>query len=102
MILQSVTAAQFWWLKTLRKLIIIKSSLLPAGWYYIMVVQPLLRFDKVDYHLTLDSGDPAGQACQTLEVAWPGDHAEEDFASTDDFSYNDFNPFATSHIFCSG
>jgi hypothetical protein len=62
---------------------------LPAdGWYYIMVVQPIFRFDKVDYwvdyHLTLDSSDQAGQACQTLEVVWPGDDAEEDFASIDE------------------
>jgi hypothetical protein len=62
---------------------------LPAdGWYYIMAVQPLFRYHKVDYrvdyHLTLDSGDPAAQACQTLEVVWPGDDAEEDFALTDE------------------
>jgi hypothetical protein len=51
---------------------------LPAGWYYIMVVQPIFRFDKVDYrvdyHLTLDSDHPDAEACQTLlEVAWPSD-----------------------------
>jgi hypothetical protein len=62
---------------------------LPAdGWYYIMVDQPLFRFHKVDYlvdyHLTLESGGPAGQACQTLEVAWPSNNVEEDFASTDE------------------
>ena len=62
---------------------------LPAdGWYYIMAVQPLFRYHKVDYrvdyHLTLDSGDPAAQACQTLEVVLPGDDAEEDFALTDE------------------
>jgi hypothetical protein len=61
---------------------------LPAGWYYIMVVQPLFRFDKVDYwvdyHLTLDTGDPAGQTCQTLRVAWPSADSEEDSASIDE------------------
>jgi hypothetical protein len=51
---------------------------LPAGWYYIMAVQPLFRYHKVDYrvdyHLTLDSDHPDAEACQTLlEVAWPSD-----------------------------
>jgi hypothetical protein len=56
---------------------------LPAdGWYYIMVIQPFFRFHQIDYCLTVESGNAASQAWQTLEVAWPSDESEESTTST--------------------
>ena len=51
---------------------------LPAdGWYYIMVIRPLPRFQDVDYCLSLESDAQDSQAWQSLDVVWPGDDAEE-------------------------
>jgi hypothetical protein len=55
------------------------SAGLPAdGYYYVMVIRPLLRFYKTDYCLTLESDHPDSEAWQTLDVVWPGDDSEED------------------------
>jgi len=55
------------------------SADLPAdGYYYVMVIRPLLRFYKADYCLTLESDHPDSEAWQTLDVVWPGDDSEED------------------------
>jgi len=52
------------------------SAGLPAdGYYYVMVIRPLLRFY---YCLTLESDHPDSEAWQTLDVVWPGDDSEED------------------------
>jgi hypothetical protein len=48
------------------------------GYYYIMVIRPLLRFYQTDYCLTLESNQPDSQAWRTLEVVLPGDDSEED------------------------
>jgi hypothetical protein len=51
---------------------------LPAdGYYYVMVIRPLLRFYQTDYCLTLESKHPESVAWQTLNVVWPGDDSEE-------------------------
>ena len=55
---------------------------LAEGQYYIMVIQPLFRFNKVDYCLTLESDSPDSQAWETLEVVWPSDESEDNTAST--------------------
>jgi hypothetical protein len=55
---------------------------LAEGQYYIMVIQPLFRFNKVDYCLTLESDSQDSQAWETLEVAWPSDESEDNTAST--------------------
>ena len=52
------------------------------GYYYVMVIRPLLRFYQTDYCLTLESDDPESQAWQTLDVVWPADDSEEDTAAT--------------------
>jgi hypothetical protein len=52
------------------------------GYYYVMVIRPLLRFYKTDYCLTIESDHPDSQAWQTLDVVWPGDDSEEDTAAT--------------------
>jgi len=52
------------------------------GYYYVMVIRPLLRFYQTDYCLTLESKHPESVAWQTLDVVWPGDNAEEDTAAT--------------------
>jgi hypothetical protein len=48
------------------------------GYYYVMVIRPLLRFYQTDYCLTLESDDPYSEAWQSLDVVLPGDDAEED------------------------
>ena len=58
---------------------------LPAdGWYYIMVIRPLRRFQDVDYCLSLESDDENSQAWQTLDVVWPDDDSTENTASSVD------------------
>jgi len=52
------------------------------GYYYVMVIRPLLRFYKSDYCLTLESDHPDSEAWQTLDVVWPDDDSEEDTATT--------------------
>ena len=52
------------------------------GYYYVMVIRPLLRFYKTDYCLTIESDQPDSQAWQTLDVVWPGDDSKEDTATT--------------------
>ena len=52
------------------------------GYYYVMVIRPLLRFYQTDYCLTLESDQPDSQAWQTLDVVWPGDDSKEDTATT--------------------
>jgi hypothetical protein len=55
------------------------SAGLPAeGYYYVMVIRPLLRFYKTDYCLTIESDHPDSEAWKTLDVVWPGDDSEED------------------------
>jgi hypothetical protein len=55
------------------------SAGLPAeGYYYVMVIRPLMRFYQTDYCLTLESDHPDSEAWQTLDVVWPGDDPEED------------------------
>jgi hypothetical protein len=48
------------------------------GWYYIMVIRPLPRFQNVDYCISLESDLEVSQAWQTLDVVWPGDDSEEE------------------------
>ena len=56
---------------------------LPAdGWYYLMVVRPLPRFQQSDYCLTLKSEDPESKAWETLDVAWPNNESDEDATLT--------------------
>ena len=55
---------------------------LAEGQYYIMVIQPLFRFNKVDYCLTLESDYDGSQAWESLRVAWPHDESDDDTAST--------------------
>ncbi len=52
------------------------------GYYYVMVIRPLLRFYQTDYCLTLESDRPDSEAWQTLDVVWPGDDAEEETTTT--------------------
>ena len=52
------------------------------GYYYVMVIRPLLRFSQTDYCLTVESDDPDSQAWKTFDVVWPGDNEEEDTAAT--------------------
>ena len=52
------------------------------GYYYVMVIRPLLRFYQTDYCLTLESDHPESVAWETLDVVWPGDNSEEDTAAT--------------------
>jgi len=55
---------------------------LPAdGYYYLMVIRPLLRFYQTDYCLTLESDLPDSEAWKTLDVVWPGDDSDEDSAT---------------------
>ncbi len=54
------------------------SATLPAdGWYYVMVIRPLLRFYKTEYCVTLESDIEDSQAWKTFDVAWPSDDSEE-------------------------
>jgi hypothetical protein len=55
---------------------------LAEGQYYIMVIQPLFRSNKVDYCLTLESDIPDSKAWETFDVAWPSDDSADDTAST--------------------
>jgi len=48
------------------------------GYYYVMVIRPLLRFYQTDYCLTLESDRPDSEAWKTLDVVFPGDDSEED------------------------
>jgi len=48
------------------------------GYYYVMVIRPLLRFYQADYCLTLESDRPDSVAWESLDVVWPGDDSEED------------------------
>jgi hypothetical protein len=52
------------------------------GYYYVMVIRPLLRFYQTDYCLTLESDHPDSEAWQSLDVVWPGDDTAEDTATT--------------------
>lgn len=60
----------------------LKVKNLADGQYYIMVMQPLFRFNKIDYCLTLESDSQDSQAWETLEVAWPSDESEDNTVST--------------------
>ena len=55
---------------------------LAEGQYYIMIIQPLFRYNKVDYCLTLESDYDDSQAWESLEMAWPKDESEDNSAST--------------------
>ena len=55
---------------------------LAEGQYYIMIIQPLFRYNKVDYCLTLESNYDNSQAWESLEVAWPKDESEDDTTPT--------------------
>jgi hypothetical protein len=48
------------------------------GYYYVMVIRPLLRFYQTDYCLTIESSRTDSEAWETLDVVWPGDDSEED------------------------
>ena len=52
------------------------------GYYYVMVIRPLLKFYKTDYCLTLKSDREDSQAWRTLDVVWPDDDSEEGSATT--------------------